>query len=178
MDIDKIFKEYKSEAFRLETLPQYKVEGEWECFQEFQKRKEVIQYQDLIEYLDETKIKIQEGKRHIRVRAFKSPITGYLQFETLVGYVPQSKIGVELNFIDYNKMETLLKDVNVEKSQIKDFWLFDKTYLFYIIYNSHGEFQDIVEETETSIIQLYVDIRNLLINNSFTLSCFLDNHLL
>ena len=46
-ELSRLFEEYRTEAFRLELLPQYKVEGEWENFEIFLSTGNIIQDNDL-----------------------------------------------------------------------------------------------------------------------------------
>lgn len=172
-DFSQIFENYISEAFRLETLQQYKVDDEWINFQEFLNSGKVIADKDLLEYLELVERKVASGKRHIRSRVFSLPLSPYVKFETAVGYIPQSKVGVEMNFIEEKVIAEITSEI-LQGNDVKDFWLFDHQHLFFVNYTKEGEFLDLQAELNPDIIARYVQFRNVIVQRSMTLSAFLD----
>lgn len=167
-----LFKNYKEEAFRLETLSLYKVKDECEDFELFLKTNKIRQNSSLIEYMSDAKKMIENGRRHIRARIIPNPITNYFIFETKVGYLPQSKIGFEFAFIEEKE---LLKN-KMSLIDLGDFWLFDKSILVLMNYDNDGTFIEAKIIKDSDLISESIKIRNCCIENGKTLSYLLDKY--
>lgn len=174
MKIQNAFNNYKDYAFRMETLPVYKVAGEWDDYQSFLKTKKLNQSDDLKSFiLGIEKMITNSNKRHIRTRVYPEFINSYLEFETKIGYIPQSKIGVEFNFIkkdDFEKLENIYN--------LQDFWLFDDKYLFLMNYSDDGVFINSETCTDENIVRSAILLKNATFEKAKTLSFFLNkiNH--
>lgn len=173
--VEQLFAGYQQEAFRLELLPEYKVSGEWEDFVEYKKSGIIKQNPDLIDYLNAAQAKIDAGKRHIRTRIIPSPITEYVIFEAKIGYIPQSKVGFELNFLEKIDYDNVLK-TNFSNIEFSDFWLFDKQHLVVMKYDSEGKFLSAEVNTDQDLINNCIRLRNLLPEHSHSLSYFIDKY--
>jgi hypothetical protein len=169
---EKIFNSYAREAFRLETLPEYRIDEEWINFQNYRATGALVQDADLKHYLEQVSNDSKNGKRHIRARSFQIPPSEYLRFETQIGYLPQSQHGCEFAFIEQANLEKLCKEIT-ESHSLRDFWLFDETHLFFIHYNSQGEFQGIVQETDPVIIESSIRLKNQILQDGKPLDAFL-----
>ena len=167
-EIGRLFKTYQFEAFRLETLPQYKVPGEWENFQKYLKTGEVISDTGLIEYNSDAKEMIKKGRSHIRARVIPNPISNYFIFETKVGYKPQLELGFDFYFIK----DSLFK--NKSFANIQDFWLFDKKILLLMSYDDEGQFVSAEISDNENKIRDCIEIRNYFIDNGKPLSYIID----
>jgi len=168
-EIEDLFTNYETEAFRLETLPIYRINGEWEMFQEYLHRNVIIQNEALLEYNDNAHKMINSGKRHIRARLIPNPITEYLIYETKVGYIPQLKLGFEFFFLE----ETM----NIKKEVldgIQDFWIFDKSTVLKMNYALDGSFDSTEIIKDKLLIEKYVKIRNYFVNNGKPLQNLLE----
>jgi len=168
-DINSIFEGYTKEAFRLETIYEYCVPGEWENFQAFLKNGQASADANLIKYMKDASLKIESGKRHLRARLIPSPPNKYIEFETLVGYIPQSKIGFE---------HLILESMDIESIKLGrvlvDFWLFDKKELLIMDYKSNGTFKSITQEKDQNLVNKAKKIRDYCIEKGRTLSYLRD----
>jgi hypothetical protein len=170
-DLQELLLNYTFEAFRLETLPQYIVDGEWETFMHFKETGIIQQDDDFLEYVNDVKKNIEAGKRHIRTRVTPIPLNDYTIFETKTGYIPLSLIGTEINFITKENFD---KIINSAQNKIKDFWLFDKSILVFMDYDDKGRYLGNEMVKDNSLVDQYLHIRNELVNNAITLSNILD----
>lgn len=148
MTISEAFVKYENYAFRFESLPIYHVDGEWEDFQYYLKTNIAKQNKELILFQNDIDNMIKKGRKHIRTRILPQVPNEYIKFETQVGYIPQSKIGVEFNFI----LEEDFKKYSYNIS-LNDFWLFDDKYLFHIIYEEDGKFKKIEQIFDKNILK-------------------------
>ncbi len=170
--IGKLFSTYKHEAFRLETLPFYKVKGEWASYQEYLETGKIIQDISIIKYISESKQMIEKGRRHLRARIIPNPLNDYFIFETLVGYLPQSRVGFEFFFVE--EKNALTK--SVEDGNIKDFWLFDKSTLLLMSYNTEGEFLKAEISNDKDLISKCIQIRDSFVSNGESLNYILEKY--
>jgi hypothetical protein len=169
MEIQNAFTKYQHYAFRMETLPVYKVSGEWEDYQSFLKTKELRQNEDLKSFISDIKNTLcNQEKRHIRTRVYPEIMNSYLEFETKIGYIPQAKIGVEFNFISERDFGSLENTYNLQ-----DYWLFDDRYLFLMNYSSTGEFISVEKCRDEKIIKSAIFLKDTSFEKAKTLSFFL-----
>ena len=166
-ELENLFQSYKKEAFRLEILPFYKVDGEWKDFQHYLKTGELVQDQEFLNYLVQTKIRIDAGANYIRCRVVENPINDYQVFETQLGYIPYAGLGAELYFIERAVYNDLLSS-HKQYQLITDFWLFDEKQVAFMNYNSENEWQgfEIGNEHDVAICK---EFKSLLIANSYSL---------
>ena len=107
MLLDKYFKKFKREAFRLELLDFYDVKEERKSFENFKRGK--IKIGKI--YLKELKILKKQNKNIIRIHIVPKKLTSYLKFEIVTGYLPQEKYGVKvflINKSNYNKINNTI----------------------------------------------------------------------
>jgi len=174
-ELSRLFEEYRTEAFRLELLPQYKVEGEWENFEIFLSTGNIIQDNDLKEYLKDVDFKITAGAKHIRARVLENPPNSYQIFETQVGYIPSYKLGTELYFINRSDFEEVIRTYFKDCSKIKDFWLFDNKDVVFFNYDNQGQWLG-YEIGSKEDLKMCVKLKSLIIERSFDLMFFLEKN--
>lgn len=172
MTIGQAFKDYSIYAFRMETYPIYRVNGEWDDYQHYIQTSEIRDNLDLKSFIDDIRKKVQAQKRHIRVRVLPDTPNKYIEFETKIGYVPQNSVGAELNFIsndDYLRLEN--------PYSLIDFWLFDDTLLFSMKYEENGSFIGIEEIKDRDVIESAIRMKNTSILKSKTITFLIDEYL-
>ena len=128
MDINKPFETFERTAFRLEALPQYIVDGEYEDFLEFKMTGEPP-ISSNSEWADLVKLCIKSGKSIKRLRLISDILTVYEQYE-LQSY-PGIQFGEEIRVNARSSFES---------KYLYDFWFFDDEYISRINYEDDGTF--------------------------------------
>ncbi|MFD3354927.1 DUF6879 family protein [Streptomyces fradiae] len=119
------FKTFQTEAWRLETLPQYLVPQEAEEFAAFKAGARFPgPYEDAWMAMVRTR---NVGRVHIVTR----PLTDYLRFEFERYYQHQAPAGEDIRILDITDRPNPLPDV-------QDFWMFDRSTVVLIKYEADG----------------------------------------
>lgn len=173
-ELGQLFLNYKEEAYRLETLPFYRVKGEWENFEIYKNTGNAIQDEDLKSYLADVKSKIANGAQHIRARVLEVPVNEYQVFETKVGYIPSSELGTAFYFMNRPEFNKILESDFDNSFLLRDFWLFDNKDLAFMNYNESGEWTGFEIVSDMDIISKCKDIRKGIEANSFSLQTLMN----
>ncbi|TLQ45931.1 DUF6879 family protein [Streptomyces marianii] len=119
------FKTFQTEAWRLETLPQYLVPQEAEEFAAFKEGARFPgPYEDAWTAMVRTR---NVGRVHIVTR----PLTDYLRFEFERYYQHQAPAGEDIRILDITDRPNPLPDV-------QDFWMFDRSTVVLMKYEADG----------------------------------------
>ncbi len=119
------FKTFQTEAWRLETLPQYLVPQEAEEFASFKAGARFPgPYEDPWMAMVRTR---HVGRVHIVTR----PLTDYLRFEFERYYQHQAPAGEDIRILDITDRPNPLPDV-------QDFWMFDRSTVVLMNYEADG----------------------------------------
>lgn len=124
-------RDFRSEAWRLETLPQYLVPQETAEIAAFRAGKRIDPVTYSSPYTEELRRLRGEGKRKGRVHIVTRPLSAYLQFEFSRYYTPHVHAGEDIRILDVTERENPLPDV-------QDFWMFDRTKVVLMHYESDG----------------------------------------
>jgi hypothetical protein len=122
---------FKSEAWRLETLPQYLVPQESRELEAFRTGKRIAPHAYSSAYTEDLKRLRGEGKRKGRVHIVTRPHSEYLQFEFSRYYAPHVLAGEDIRILDVTNRENPLPDV-------QDFWMFDRSTVVLMHYEEDG----------------------------------------
>ncbi|MFD4530461.1 DUF6879 family protein [Streptomyces sp. NPDC058470] len=125
------FREFQSEAWRLETLPQYRVPQESEELEAFRSGKRIDPHSYASAYTEDLKRQRGEGKRKGRVHVLTQPLSEYLRFEFSRYYAPHVLAGEDIRILDVTDRENPLPGV-------RDFWLFDRSTVVLMNYEEDG----------------------------------------
>jgi hypothetical protein len=159
-DLDRLFDTSTREVFRLETLPIYKVPGEWEMYERFLEGESLGGMPGFENILNEISTDATRGKRHRRVRVIPKPLTPYIRFESDLFYSARSRAGEDIRFISQERFEAV-----VPEEMRSDFYLFDLSAGMLMIYDNEGQFirtESIVERELSS----YLTVREALLRES------------
>ncbi|ORT61788.1 DUF6879 family protein [Streptomyces sp. CB03238] len=119
------FKTFQTEAWRLETLPQYLVPQEAEEFAAFKAGARFPgPYEDAWMAMVRTR---SVGRVHIVTR----PLTDYLRFEFERYYQHQAPAGEDIRILDITDRPNPLPNV-------QDFWMFDRSTVVLMKYEADG----------------------------------------
>lgn len=117
-DIGANYDRFTSTAFRLETLPEYRVPSEQDAFAEFlagrPRPERSIRTEPFLARIALTTL--TQGKSWSRVHILDLPLSDYLRYE-LAGYIESQAAGEQIRILDRAEHPRLGCDV--------DFWLFD-----------------------------------------------------
>ncbi|MFJ3665414.1 DUF6879 family protein [Streptomyces sp. NPDC090106] len=121
---------FQREAWRLETLPWYRVPSEDGDIQDFLngQRIDVANYSS--GYTDGLRKLRSEGKTKGRVHIVSRPLTDYLRFEFMY-YGAHAVAGDEIRILDVTNRPNPLEGV-------QDFWLFDRSEVVLMNYEADG----------------------------------------
>lgn len=126
-----MFRGIQTEAWRLETLPQYLVPQESSELEAFRAGKRIDPHTYSSPYTEDLKRLQVEGKRKGRVHVVTQPLSEYLRFEFSRYYEPHVRAGEDIRILDVTDRENPLEGV-------QDFWLFDRSTVVLMHYEEDG----------------------------------------
>jgi Family of unknown function (DUF6879) len=142
-DFGRLFESFSHSAFRVETLPEYKVEVEAHYFRLFllghpppESRKERA-------WLKTVAAANARGGTMQRVRVVRRPLTHYIAFELEWGFPENEQAGEQIRILELAHGEHL-PDVD------HDFWLFDDSIVVRMEYDDEGRFVRPVAEQDAT----------------------------
>ena len=124
------FRDFQSEAWRLETLPEYRVPQEEEEIRAFLAGDRIDPHTHSNSYTEDLKRVRREGRSKGRVHIVTRPLTIYLRYEFMY-YQPHVWAGEDIRIMDVTDRENPLAGV-------QDFWMFDKTEVVLMNYEGDG----------------------------------------
>ena len=124
------FASFQREAWRLETLPEYRVPQEAEEIREFLAGERIDPHAYSNEYTDDLKRLRREGKSKGRVHVVTRPLSDYLRFEFMY-YQPHVWAGEDIRIMDVTGRPNPLEGA-------QDFWLFDRSEVVLMNYEPDG----------------------------------------
>lgn len=127
---DAKFLDFHSEAWRLETLPEYRVSQEDDEMRAFLAGERIDPHAYSNEYTDDLKRVRAEGKSKGRVHVVTRPLSAYLRYEFMY-YRPHAWAGEDIRIMDVTDRENPLAGV-------QDFWMFDRSEVVLMNYESDG----------------------------------------
>jgi hypothetical protein len=155
---------FKQTAFRLETLPEYRVEQEAKWFAEWQRAGTVPELtpdnDSWCKLLSEAK---SAGRRMQRVRLVTTPLTEYERFE-LATFRDSVAAGEEIRICHRESWKRIEAADNLD-----DFWLFDDETTIMLKYDAEGRFQG----TENGVPAMCTRHRDLALEHSIPLADFI-----
>lgn len=124
------FRDFRTEAWRLETLPTYRVPQEAEEFSRFLAGERFPgPYED--SWTEMTRQRKENGGSVGRVHILTRPLSDYLRFEFERYYRHQAPIGEDIRILDVTERENPLPGV-------QDFWMFDRSTVVLMHYEEDG----------------------------------------
>lgn len=153
------FSNFKEQAFRFETLPEYRITAteEFAVFQEYLQGGLFSKTGDQ-EWQKSLKEWTAQGKHIVRVRLLPENFTAYLNFELEWCYPFNIGSGEVISVIDESLCSSLFASIP------KDFWLFDSRQVAEINYSQTGEF--LGSSLKDNSMGEFNAIRDKLLNNS------------
>ncbi|MCQ8829271.1 DUF6879 family protein [Streptomyces malaysiensis] len=124
------FRDFRSEAWRLETLPAYKVPQEEEEIRAYLAGERIDPHTHSNEYTEDLKRIRRTGKSKGRVHIVTRPLSTYLRYE-FMHYRPHAWAGEDIRIMDVTDRENPL-------ACVQDFWIFDKKEVVLMHYQADG----------------------------------------
>ncbi|GHF64683.1 hypothetical protein GCM10018790_48130 [Kitasatospora xanthocidica] len=112
------FRDFRTEAWRLETLPAYNVPQEEDDLQSFRAGERIDPRTHSNAYTEDLKRVRREGKLKGRVHIVTRPLSEYLRYEFMY-YLPHVWAGEDVRILDVTDRPDPLAGVT-------DYWMFDK----------------------------------------------------
>jgi hypothetical protein len=121
--LDECFRQFRSSAFRLETLPAYDVSGEAERIEAWRDgRARPERSVRTSEYLREIAANVLAGRERMRLRIVDHPLSEYCRYQ-ITGYIESAAAGEQTRIVVRNGgSEQTRPDLD---SVGGDFWFFD-----------------------------------------------------
>lgn len=129
-ELGQLFKSFAASAFRLETLPEYRVPQEAESVAAWRAGKPKPKSHAGRAWFETIRAAKERGARMQRVRLVSSPLTDYQERQFSWGYPENTDAGEEIYILDYEP-DGLLR---------VDFWLFDDELAVVLEYDDQGHF--------------------------------------
>ncbi|MGW6602745.1 DUF6879 family protein [Streptomyces sp. NPDC055036] len=124
------FRDFGSEAWRLETMPAYNVPQEEDEISAFLAGERINPHTHSNGYTEDLKRVRGEGKSKGRVHIVTRPLSTYLQYEFMY-YRPHVWAGEDIRIMDVTGRDNPLAGV-------QDFWMFDKKEVVLMHYETDG----------------------------------------
>ncbi|MFN8016034.1 MAG: hypothetical protein U0R17_05455 [Acidimicrobiia bacterium] len=171
IDFKEPFVNFKKNAFRLETLPEYRVDYETKLIEDYLAGKPVDYSGGEIDWwLDMVSSKTSQGLTMSRVHVVSEPLTDYLRFELGAAYPITSAAGEEIRLISEDSFDDLCDedefDVVFNRWGALDFWLFDDERLFIMDYADDGSWLGVNESFDNEDIKDAMRIRDAVMTES------------
>ncbi|GAA4692417.1 DUF6879 family protein [Streptomyces youssoufiensis] len=124
------FRDFRSEAWRLETLPAYKVPQAEERLRSYLAGERIDPHTYASEYTEDLKRVRRQGKSKGRVHIVSRPLSTYLEYEFMY-YRPHAWAGEDIRIMDVTDRDNPLAGV-------QDFWMFDSSEVVLMHYEADG----------------------------------------
>lgn len=150
------FRDFHSEAWRLETLPVYNVPQEAEEIQRFRAGERIDPRTHSNDYTEDLKRVRREGKNKGRVHIVTRPLSEYLRYEFMY-YLPHAWAGEDIRIMDVTDRPNPL-------SEVQDFWMFDRAQVVLMHYEADGT--QISREIYEGDVEPYVEYQRIALAES------------
>lgn len=124
------FRDFRHEAWRLETLPEYRVPQESEEFRKFLNGERFTGPQE-DDWTRLIRQHAENGRSMGRVHILTRPLSDYLRFEFHRYYVHSVNAGEDIRILDVTGRDNPLPDTG-------DFWMFDRSTVVLMNYEPDG----------------------------------------
>ncbi|MGE7437851.1 DUF6879 family protein [Kitasatospora sp. NPDC001175] len=150
------FREFRTEAWRLETLPEYRMPQEAEEFQRFLAGERFAgPFEDYWTGLIRQRKAV--GGSVGRVHVLSRPLSDYLRFEFQRYYAHSARAGEDIRILDVTDRENPLPGV-------QDFWIFDRDTVVLMNYESDG--RQISREVYEGDPASFIDCQRIAVSES------------
>lgn len=163
---DELFSNFTKSAFRLESLPEYRIESERVAFEEFLKtgQADMSKEENLLSWCKMIEEKKASGATIDRARIICSPATDYTRFEMTCAYPLTTQAGETIRLLSEDDFDIACDeeelDVVFNRWGALDFWLFDDSRLLIMDYDDDGTWVGTNESQDEEDIKDAMRIRD------------------
>ncbi|WP_018545198.1 DUF6879 family protein [Streptomyces sp. LaPpAH-108] len=150
------FRDFRSEAWRLETLPAYNVPQEADEIQRFRAGERIDPHTHSNDYTEDLKRVRSEGRSKGRVHIVTRPLSEYLRYEFMY-YLPHAWAGEDIRIMDVTDRPNPL-------AEVQDFWMFDRSQVVLMHYEADGT--QISREIYEGDVEPYVEYQRIALAES------------
>ncbi len=155
-EFEKTFENFKSSAFRLETLQTYAETSEAGPFHQYQ-RGAVPDASFMSEWCQMVREHVASSRAMRRIHIVDMPLSDYLKFEIECCYAHAGDAGEDIRIIDRSKLlPEHLKLIN------EDYWFFDSLTVMINDYDEHGTITQARITTDPVLVSKYAGIEKQL----------------
>ncbi len=164
------FGTYSYSVFRLETLQSYGGSGEDEDLVAFATGRPRPQTQGRDQWTELLTGAHRAGKRQQRVHVVREPLSDYLEYELTWQYGPNAAAGEEIGIIPVTGSEW------PPDLPGYDFWLFDSSVLYMMIYEDDGTWAGAQPVTDPARIVQACRWRDAALYHAMPWGAYIDSH--
>ncbi|WP_411094117.1 DUF6879 family protein [Streptomyces sp. 021-3] len=151
------FEDFRTEAWRLETLPQYLMPQEAEELAAFSSGVRIDPGMVSNEYTDRLRRQVAEGRLQGRVHVVTRPLSEYLLFEFSQYYAPHALAGEQIRVLDVTDRPNPLEGA-------QDFWMFDRSEV--VLMNYHPDGRQISREVYEGDVAPFLEYQRIAVRES------------
>mgnify|MGYP000972477010 CR=1 FL=1 len=157
---------FSKSAFRLESLPEYRIESEAVALSEFLKKGEadMSNEKDLLKRCELIKEKKSLGATIDRARIICTPATDYTRFEMTCSYPHSVKAGETIRLLSEDDFDIACDEEELDEVFNRwgalDFWLLDDKQLYILDYDDDGTYLGANESADEEDIKDAMRIRD------------------
>ncbi|MGC4808204.1 DUF6879 family protein [Micromonospora sp. DT233] len=133
-EFNRLFRDFRYTAYRLETLQRYDVSYEQDEFARFLAGETRGEFPGIATWCDTVRAAVEAGKRMHRVHVVTEPLSDYVRFECGWAYEHTVEAGEDVRLI------VVVADDWPAALPHYDYWLFDSSHLVAMYYDEEGRF--------------------------------------
>lgn len=164
LDLDQLFRTFERDAFRLETLPEYRIEPEWSAFTASQSGELVADYA-WPKWIETVESLTHAGKSVNRLLAVKAPPTAFNEFR-LRQYRHNVEAGENVKVLFTDRIPVT-----------GDFWLFDDRIAALLRFDDAGRPMGVDVTDEYGLISDLVELKEDLLDWGEPASGYWDRYI-
>lgn len=156
---------FSESAFRLETLPAYRVAGEEDEIRDFLAGERIPDDYES-GWTERLRAHTAAGRAWQRVHVVTRPLSDYLRYEFMY-YAPHARAGEDIRILDVTGRANPLEDV-------QDFWMFDDSTVVLMNYAADGtQIDRVLIEGDAERYRAY---RSLAVRESVSFAAYVREH--
>ncbi|MDA2933551.1 hypothetical protein MYX82_04325 [Acidobacteria bacterium AH-259-D05] len=169
--LDLQLQEAKLSVFRLESLPIYRVNGDWQLYERFLAGELAVKDDPNDSYyaaLDRLK---NDGVPVRRVRVVDFPVSNYLRYE-IEWYRISERHGEVVYFIERAVFVDAIQGCILPE----DFWAFDDCIVLIYHYDREGRWLGEEQVKDPDVVKRYIDVEKRLLEASLLVEAFMQRY--
>lgn len=153
-NLGQMFQNFTKEAFRLEILPEYKVQEEKKHYEDFLQGKLFSPVEGFLQWCEFLQNCKNSNRKVTRIHVVEDTITPYFKYQLEWGYLQSAKEGENIHLVRRSEHKNYISNLGIER----DFWMFDQSVVFFMNYDKNGNFLNFEEIKEKEKIRKCIKI--------------------